>query len=115
MSTPGSGVISRSCWLSYVCTAEHALRDIMSSRSIERVLQLRPELGGTRPVIGHHLEVLEAILGEETLSKIIVEEAEWQVDRGLDSIAIRPLSSDALAGVIVSLEAEAAAFCKPGT
>ncbi len=42
MSTPGSGVVSRSCCLSYVCTAEHALRDIMSSRSIETLYQFEP-------------------------------------------------------------------------
>jgi hypothetical protein len=115
MSTPGSGVVSRSCNLSYVCTAEHALRDIMSSRSIETVYELEPELGGTKVFTTHNLEVFEAALGEDTLRELRIEEGEWQINRMLDSMVRWPVSSDVLADVIVSLEAEAAAFCKPGT
>jgi len=114
-STPGSGVVSRSCHLSYVCTAEHALRDIMSSRSILTVYQLPPELGDPKRVIVHNREMLEAVLGEDTLRKIQIEDGEWQINRFRNSMVRSPVSSDVLADVIVSLEAEAVAFCKPGT
>jgi len=87
----------------------------MSSRSIETVYQFEPELGGTKPFIAHNMEVLEAALDEDTLREILAEEMEWQGNRILDSIVRWPVSSDVLADVIVSLEAEAAAFCKPGT
>ena len=115
MSTPGSGVVSRSCYLSYVCTAEHALRDIMSSRSIMAVYVLPPELGDTKPFIGHNMEELEAVLGKDTLRKKLIEDGEWQINRFRNSMVRSPVSSDVLANVIVSLEAEAAAFCKLGS
>jgi hypothetical protein len=79
------------------------------------VCHFEPELGGVKVFTAHNLEVLEAALDEETLSELEIEEGEWQINRMLDSMVRWPVSSDVLADVIVSLEAEAAAFCKPGT
>jgi hypothetical protein len=59
--------------------------------------------------------MLEAVLGEDTLRKIQIEDGEWQINRFRNSMVRSPVSSDVLADVIVSLEAEAVAFCKPGT
>ena len=103
MSKPGSGVVSRSCNLSYVCTAEHALRDIMSSRSIKMVYQFEPELGGTKVFTSHNLEVLEAALGEDTLRELEIEEGEWQINGILRLNGRWPVCiHDVLADVIVN-------------
>jgi hypothetical protein len=94
---PDAPLLSRSCYLSYVCTAEHALRDIMSPRSIAMVFQCEPEFGGIQPIIEYDMEMVGAVLGEEALDAMLIEGHEWQASRIADPMARRPISSDALA------------------
>jgi hypothetical protein len=103
------------CRLGYVCTAEHALRDIMSSQFIIMVLGCGAGIQTVVPMAGYNLEVLRRTLADDALHAHVVEELQWQRNRVDDPKRKRQISSDVLADVIAGLEAEAAAICKSGT
>jgi hypothetical protein len=69
------------CRLGYVCTAEHALRDIMSSQFITRVFGCGAGIGNVQPLIGYDLEILGQILGNDALHALTVGDLQWQRNR----------------------------------
>jgi hypothetical protein len=111
----GLSVIAYPCNLSYVCTAENALRDIMASRRVKTVFSLRPELGKMPTLVERDMEAFSTALGNDVIYDIMLETNARQARKYRDPVTTGGISPDALANVISGLEAEAASFCKPGT
>lgn len=105
--------MSHRCPIGYICTAEHAVRDIAATRSLEIVFQLRPDHRATSNIVGYDLEGMERALGADMFNEIVVDEYRWQEQRQLNPAALHPLSGSELKRVIAELEAEAKAMCKP--
>jgi hypothetical protein len=115
METPDSLGIGHACPLGYVCTAEHALRDVMSAQFITMIFGCGAGIGNVQPLIGRNLEMLGRTLGKDTLHRFMIGELRWQRNRLDDPMPKQQISPDILADVIAGLEAEAAAICKSGT
>jgi hypothetical protein len=107
--------ISHPCPLGYVCTADDALRDLMSSQFIIMIFGCRAGIGNVQPLLGNNLEMLGQTLGKDALHVLTVGDVQWQRSRLDDPKRKRQISADVLADVIAGLEAEAAAICKSGT
>jgi hypothetical protein len=115
LGMPDFPTVGYLCRLGYMCTAENALRDIMSSQSIIRVMGCGAGMHAVTPMYVYNLEMLGQILADDALHAMMVEELQWQRDRLDDPKRKQQISADALADVIAGLEAEAAAICQSGS
>jgi hypothetical protein len=113
--TPHSLRIGHLCPLGYVCTAEHALRDIMGSQFIISIAGCGAGIENVQPFIGYDLEMLGQTLGGDALHAFMVGDLQWQRNRLDDPMRKRQISPGVLADVIAGLEVEAAAICQAGT
>jgi hypothetical protein len=109
-----STTISFAGCLSYICTTEHALRDLMSFQKLYMVLELSPEEGGHKPIIGYDLSTVQEIIGKDLMNEIIQDDHQWGHKMILNRTARQMLSSDKLALVIDALEKGIGTYCKPG-
>jgi hypothetical protein len=114
LGTDKCPVMSYPCCLTYICTVEHAIRDIMKLQEIEVVFEERGKNYGIRPVITYDAQGLNAIIGEKMVGELLRDFFTWRTSRTLDVNLKRPLSSSGLSNVITILEGEVARICEQG-
>jgi hypothetical protein len=110
-----SRVINFSGCLSYICTTEHALRDIMSFQTLHIVFQLEDGKQWTRPLISYDLSTIQEIIGRDTMNEIILDDRHWTRKMMLSIAERKVLSPEKIALVVDALERGVSTYCKPGT
>jgi hypothetical protein len=98
--------------LNYVCTAEHAVRDVMQSLTIETILELRKELGGRNILQSVDFREVESVIGKESMTAIISEDLDFITNRMEKLEEKVPISQEVLAEITYELEEQAEFMCR---
>lgn len=67
--------------LSYVCTAEIAIRDVMEPQIIETIFDLKEELGGRSTLLGFDVQRIERVIGKDTLHAMMDDDHQFLAQR----------------------------------
>jgi hypothetical protein len=98
--------------LNYVCTAEHAIRDVMQSLTIETILELRKELGGRTILQSTDFTEVENLIGKELMAAMISGDLDFMTNRMKKLEEKVPVSQEVLAEITYELEEQAEFMCR---